>query len=147
MEIICKKCGSTCCIKKGKANNKQRYKCKSCGYLFVLGDKRKKITEEGKALAVLLYSTGKASYGFIARLFNVSRTAVLKWIRTIGKGLPEPSVDSEIKEVEIDEMWHFLNKKNEKYGSGEHWIAVQIKPLDGLLAIVLLKQLKNSTKN
>jgi len=61
--------------------------------------------------------------------------------------LPEPSVDSEIKEVEIDEMWHFLNKKNEKYGSGEHWIAVQIKPSDGLLAIVLLKQLKNSTKN
>jgi len=39
--------------------------------------------------------------------------AVLKWIKTIGKRLPEPSVDSEIKEVEI----------------------------------VLLKQLKNSTKN
>ncbi|CEG11572.1 hypothetical protein MSIBF_A2130001 [groundwater metagenome] len=63
MEIICKKCRSTCCIKKGKANNNQRYKCKSCGYLFVLGDKRRKITEEGKALVVLLYSAGKASYG------------------------------------------------------------------------------------
>ncbi|CEG11147.1 hypothetical protein MSIBF_A1220001 [groundwater metagenome] len=43
----------------------------------------RKITEEGKALVVLLYSAGKASYGFIARLFNVSRAAVLKWIRTI----------------------------------------------------------------
>ncbi|CEG12463.1 conserved hypothetical protein [groundwater metagenome] len=87
-----------------KANNNQRYKCKSCGYLFVLGDKRRKITEEGKALVVLLCSAGKASYGFIARLFNVSRTAVLKWIRTIGKGLLEPSVDSEIEEIQIDEM-------------------------------------------
>jgi len=35
--------------------------------------------------------------------------AVLKWIKTIGKA--EPSVESEIKEVEIDKMWHFLNKK------------------------------------
>ncbi len=104
IEIICKKCGSTCCTKNGKANNNQRYKCKSCGYLFVLGDKRRKITEEGKALVVLLCSAGKASYGFIARLFNVSRTAVLKWIRTIGKGLLEPSVDSEIEEIQIDEM-------------------------------------------
>ncbi|ODS42843.1 MAG: hypothetical protein MSIBF_06120 [Candidatus Altiarchaeales archaeon IMC4] len=147
MEAVCKKCGGTKCVKSGKVRNKQRYNCKLCGYNFVLVDKREKVGPEGKALAVLLYSTGKASYGFIAKLFNVSRPAVLKWIRTIGKGLTEPSVDGEIKEVEIDEMWHFLNKKNEKYGSGEPWIAVQIKPSDGLLAIVLLKQLKNSTKN
>ncbi|CEG11148.1 hypothetical protein MSIBF_A1220002 [groundwater metagenome] len=35
---------------------------------------------------------------------------------TIGKGLPEPSVDSEIEEVQIDEVWHFLNKKTKNMG-------------------------------
>ena len=147
MKTVCKKCGGTKCVKSGKVRNKQRYNCKLCGYNFVLDDEREKVGREGKALAVLLYSAGKSSYGFIAKLFNVSRPAVLKWMRRIGKRLPEPSVDSEIKEVQIDEMWHFLNKKNEKYGSGEPWIVVQTKPFEGVLAIVLLKRLKNSTKN
>jgi len=56
-----------------------------------------------------LYSIGKASYGFIAKLFNVNMTAVLKWIRNIG--IPEPKIDGEIKEIQIDEMWHFIVKK------------------------------------
>lgn len=146
MEIICKNCGSTDCTKNGKVRNKQRYKCKSCGYNFVEGDKREKVKPEGKALAVLLYSTGKSSYGFISKLFNVSRTAVLKWIRKVAQRLPEPVIDRDIKEVQIDEMWHFINEKNESCGYGEPWIVVETKPLDGLLAIVLLKPLKNSTK-
>ncbi|MDI6730354.1 MAG: hypothetical protein QMD06_02285 [Candidatus Altarchaeum sp.] len=118
-----------------------------CEYNFVLDDEREKVGQEGKALAVLLYFAGKSSCGFIAKLFNVSRPAVLKWMRHIGKRLPEPNVDSEINEIQIDEMWHFLNKKNEKYRSGEHWIVAQTKLSDELLAIVLLKRLKNSTKN
>jgi len=44
-----------------------------------------------------MYSTGKASYGFIAKLFNVSRTAVLKWIRNIGGKIAEPKIDGELK--------------------------------------------------
>jgi len=93
-------------MKNGKIREKQRYKCRECGYNFVIGDEREKVKPEGKALAVLLYSTGKASYGFIAKLFNVSRTTVLKWIRNIG--IPEPKIDGEIQ---IDEMWHFIVKK------------------------------------
>jgi hypothetical protein len=40
----------------------------------------------------------------IARLFNVSRSAVLYRIRTMGSKLPEPVVDAEIQEVSIDKM-------------------------------------------
>ena len=96
-------------MKNGKIREKQRYKCKECGYNFVVCDQRKKVKPEGKALAVLLYSIGKASYGFIAKLFNVNMTAVLKWIRNIG--IPEPKIDGEIKEIQIDELWHFIVKK------------------------------------
>ena len=147
MKNTCKKCGSTNFVKSGKIRNKQRYKCKECACNFVIGDLREKVRPEGKALAVLLYGRGKASYGFIAKLFNVSRTAVLKWIRSISSRLPEPQGDDTIKEVQVDEMWHFINKKNKKYGYGEPWIVVETKPLDGLLAIVLLKPLKSSTKS
>ena len=111
-----------------------------------MGDKREKVTPEGKALAVLLYGRGKSSYGFIAKLFKVSRVAVLKWIRNVASRLPEPVIGEGIKEIQVDEMWHFINKKNKKYGSGERWIVLPIKPSGGLLAIVLLKPLKSSIK-
>ena len=83
----------------------------------------------------------------IARLFNVSRSTVLYWIRTMGSKLPEPVLDTEIQAVSIDEMWHFICKKNEKYGSGGQWIAVTTKPSAGLLAIVMLKHFDDYTKS
>ena len=96
---------------------------------------------------MLLYGSGKASYGMIARLFKVSRPAVLYWIRSIGSKLPEPVIDAEIEAVSIDEMWHFINKKNEKSGSGEPWTVVTTKPSDGLLANIMLKHLDPCTRN
>jgi transposase len=142
----CKRCNGINVVNNGKVRGKQRYKCKDCGYNFIEGDSRGKIRPEAKALALLLYGSGKASYGMIARLFNVSRTAVLYWIKAIGKTIPEPVIDTELKEIQIDEMWHFINKKNKKYGSGEPWIVLETKPSDGILAIVMLKRLSNSLK-
>jgi hypothetical protein len=94
----------------------------------------------------LLYGSGKSSYGFIANLFNVTRPAVQKWIRKIASRLPEPKPDDDIQEVQIDEMGHFIDQKNKKYGYGGPWTVLQTKPSDGLLAIVLLKPLRNSTR-
>ncbi|PKP59846.1 MAG: hypothetical protein CVT88_04495 [Candidatus Altiarchaeales archaeon HGW-Altiarchaeales-1] len=79
MEILCKKCGSSECIKHGKSDNKQRYLCKSCGCNFVLGDARKKVSEEDKALAVSLYLSGKASCRSITKLFNTDFRKVFKY--------------------------------------------------------------------
>jgi len=140
MDITCKSCGSTKCVKNGKVREAQRFKCKECGLAFVLGDKRQKVSPQAKALAVLLYGSGKSGYGFIAKLFNVSRATVLKWIKKVAGQLPGPSPGDDIKEVQLDEMWHFLNEKNKSCGYGGPWIVLQTKPLDGLSAIVLLKQ-------
>ena len=76
-EIICKKCSSKDCIKSGYIRDNQRYKCKSCGCNFKIGDNRGKIKPEAKALAMLMYGSDKASYGMIARLLKVTRAAVL----------------------------------------------------------------------
>jgi len=144
---ICKKCNSIQSVKNGLVRGKQRYRCIECGCNYTVGDERGKIKPEAKALAVLLYGSGKASYGMIARLFNVTRPAVLHWIKTIGKFLPAPEITSEVKEVQVDEMWHFINKKNKKYGSGEPWIVFEKELSDGLLGIVMLKHFKGSTKS
>jgi transposase-like protein len=146
-EIRCKKCSSNKYTKSGYIRNNQRYKCKGCGCNFKTGDNRGKIRPEAKALGLLLYGSGKASYGMIARLFNVTRSAVLYWIRTMGSRLPEPSIDTDISEISIDEMWHFINRKNTKFGSGGQWTVVTTEPSDGLLAIVMVRHSGDCTKN
>ena len=60
-----------------------------------------------------MYSLGKASYGMIGRLLGVSTVAVYKWIRTAALTLPEPEIPGTIQEMELDEMWHFLQSKKE----------------------------------
>jgi transposase-like protein len=146
-DIRCKRCNGNECVKSGYIRNHQRYKCKLCGCNFKVGDNRGKISPQAKALGMLMYGSGKASYGMIARLFKVSRSTVLYWVRNMGSTLPEPTIDAEIAEVSIDEMWHFINKKNEKFGYGERWTVVTTKPSDGLLAIVMLRHLEDYMKN
>lgn len=73
--MACKKCNSTNSVKNGIVREKQRYKCKECGCNYVEGDNRGKVSPAAKALGMLLYGSGKASYGMIGRLFKVSRPA------------------------------------------------------------------------
>ena len=103
-DIVCKRCGNSRCVRSYYVRVNQRYKCNNCGCNFKLGDNRGKIKPEAKALGLLMYGSGKAIYGMIARLFKVSRSAVLYWIRSMGSKLPEPVIDTEIEEVRIDEM-------------------------------------------
>jgi transposase len=116
INIICKKCCSNGIVMNGKVRSQQRYKCKSCGCNFIVGDtctvyevrgKREKLSPPARALAVLLYGRGKASYGFIAKLFKISPVAVMKLIKREANKMPDPVINSSIKEVSFDEMWHF----------------------------------------
>jgi transposase len=145
--IICKKCSSIICIKNGIVRSLQRYKCKECGFNFVIGDKREKLSSSARALAILLYGRGKASYCFIAKLFNISSVAVMKLIKREADKIPEPEIDSSIKKVSFDEMWHFIERKKTSYGSGGQWSAIEIGLSDGVLGIVLLKHSEISTKS
>ena len=154
-KIVCKKCGSDSIVMNGKVRYQQRYHCKPCGCNFIVGDKREKFSPPARALAILLYGRGKASYactlrstsGFIAKLFRVSPVAVMKLIKREADKIPDPMIDSSIKEVSFDEMWHFIEQKKTSYGSGGQWSAVEIRQLGGVSAIVLLKHSEISTKN
>ena len=117
-EVHCKRCGSVAFVKNGVVRGHQRYRCRDCGCNFTDTPRRGKPATM-KALAVLLYGMGNMSYGMIARLFGVSEVAVFKWIRNEAETLPAPPTPADVKIVQLDEMWHFVNGKKTSVGSGE----------------------------
>ena len=112
--IVCKNCNNEAAIKNGFVRGKQRCKCKDCGYNFIVGDER---TSEKvvalKSLVVLLYALAKGMYNMLGTIFNRDRSLIYRWIKDAGLSFEYPSVEGEIKEIEFDEMWHFIHSKKQ----------------------------------
>ena len=144
--VACKRCGDDGIVKNGTVRNLQRYRCKGCGCNFVEGDRRTDDTLPlKKALSVILYSLGKASFGFLGTLFGRSRSLTYRWIQEEMAKLPEPEISDNIKEIAFDEMWHFLEKKLRNSGSSKRWIVALGEPLPGLRVVVMLQPSGGST--
>jgi len=145
-EIKCKNCNSREITKNGKKREKQRYKCKECGYNFVMGDERtnEKIIAM-KALVVLFYTLAKGSYNMLGKIFNRDRSLIYRWIKEAGLRFDEPEIEGEIKEIEFDEMWHYIGKKNERNGSSRRWIAAQGELSPGYSVVVMLQRSDDCT--
>lgn len=141
-EINCKKCQSVKYVKSGHTRGFQRYKCKECGCQFT-NTKRRGIHPALKSFAIVLYAYCGVSMGNIARLFRVSTVAVLKWVRTAALEVKPLNAVSESDIVMIDELWHFVNGKKTKYGSGEPLMGHRVDLLDGSWAIVAIQVQKN----
>ena len=138
--VECKRCSGKNTIKNGHVRDHIRYRCKNCQYNFIEGDRRvKESTAVKKALAVILYSLGKASFGMLAKIFGHSRSLTYRWIVEEAAKVSEPSISGEIKEIEFDEMWHFIQSKKTKSGLSKRWIVAQGELLPGLLAVVMLQ--------
>jgi transposase len=136
----CKLCKSEEIKKNGQIRGKQRYKCKECGYTYVLGDKRVKLNDKVEALVLLLYSTGKGSYRFIARLLGVSVYAVYIWVKRAGNRYKPDDIGESTTEIEIDEMWHYIQKKVISAGYLKDLIELQKSVLLGLQDKEILRQ-------
>ncbi len=76
-----------------------------------------------KRLSVILSYHG-ISMNAISKLFDVSVTTVLNWIRDYAKKqTPKPTFRSGTSVVlELDEMWHYIGYKTRKINSGKLWI-------------------------
>ncbi len=138
--IACKKCECQEVIKNGRVRGKQGYRCGKCGFNFVKGDDRRKpSTAVKKALSVILYAMGKASFSMLGKLFGHSRSLIYRWIVEAMDRTGEPAIEGSIKEMEFDEMWHFVGSKKTKNGSSRPWIVAHGEPLPGWSAIVMLQ--------
>jgi transposase len=128
----CKNCRSKNTTKNGKARGKQRYKCKDCGYNFVVGHAHQSPQKQAKkAIIVILYSIGKGSYRNLAKIFGLSSGTIHNYVKEAAESLAETEIGDEITEIEFDEMWHYIGKKNENCGCLRQLTQAQIEWLRG----------------
>ncbi len=113
----CPKCESPDVVKNGNVQGKQRFKRKSRCFQFTRLTPRGRPAKE-KAMAVTLYTLG-LSMTAIAKLFNVSANAVLKWIKAFAKANYEKPEPGDAILIELDEMRHYLKSKKTNYGYGK----------------------------
>jgi hypothetical protein len=74
-------------------------------------------------------------------LLNVSAVSTYKWVSQTAESLPDPEVREEIQEMELDELWHFIQATRASVGFGKlmvvangfvspgWWVAVIMLPL------------------
>lgn len=133
----CPKCKSKQNVKNGIVKSKQRYRCNNCGCNYTRSDKRG-TPEHVKALAYVLYLNG-LGFRRIESIIKISNVSIMRWIKKLADNLKQydsPKKKRHCRVVEIDELWHYVGKKNRKSGSG--WLLIEIpkKYLDGKLVVV-----------
>jgi len=98
--VKCKSCHNEKINRNGRVRGVQRYKCMLCGLNFVEGDKRRKPeTAVKKALCVILYSLGKASFNMLGKIFGHSPSIIYRWIKEAMEKTKDPEISSNIREL------------------------------------------------
>ena len=118
--MTCPKCRSAVRTKNGKVQGKQRYKCKDCGCNYTRSSLSR--TPLNKRIeCIRLYLEGVGFRG-IERLTGVSHVTVMRWINRLGDDIerfrPQTGEIEDVSVMELDEMWHFVQKKRTNVGSG-----------------------------
>ena len=136
MGLRCKRCGGEEHVKNGLMRNKQRYRCKACGLNFTDTPARGKPLAL-KVAAVLLYISG-LSMNRTAKLLGVSTPTIQAWLEQFAAAYaqkPEPEEGRAVV-IELDEMWHYLKKSLNRFGSGRLGIVRQGSWWTGNAAVV-----------
>ena len=143
-DIICSKCGENSYYKSGKANGEQRYKCKECGCHFAMKDRREKYSTKQRLAAVTLFRKG-LSLRSIAEGIGANNVIVLYWIRNIGKFIKNTVLSAavqsskELEVIEIDELWHYVQKNRKSCGYGLFTLVPEKESLPARLVLVTSK--------
>lgn len=76
----CPKCEGENVVKSGIVKDRQRFKCKDCGYYFTVQKLGKHIDNYLVIKALQLYIEG-VSYREIERLLGISHVSVMNWVK------------------------------------------------------------------
>lgn len=110
-EITCPRCSSMNIVKNGRTSNKkQKYLCKDCHRQFITDYTYQGCRKEIRSLIVPMSLNGSGIRD-ITRVLRVSINTVLKEIRLEASKVIQEKLPKRILEVEIDEMWSFIEKK------------------------------------
>ena len=120
----CPACGGGGVIRSGHACGRQRWRCKACGRQFTRTTPRGKPATV-KREAVALHCTGLSLSATGTRL-GVSAQSVMRWVRDHAREhCPKPEPVGRAAVVERDEVWHFVQKKPARSGSGRRSTAAR----------------------
>jgi transposase len=111
----CPKCGSVDCGKDGIVKERQRYKCKACGYRHTVSHWGFSPAIKRQALQLYLEGLGFRSIG---RFLKCSHVAVYNWIKAHGESLESIRSTTGVEVVEMDEMHTYVGSKKTIAGSG-----------------------------
>ena len=119
----CPRCKSSHVVKNVIVKGIRKHVCQTCGFQFTRTTPRGK-PYKTKVLAVLLYLSG-LSLNRIGQLCGVSAQSALNWVRAFAAEHAERPRPKEGQTVilELDELWHYLQKKDTNSGYGQLWIA------------------------
>ena len=116
----------------------QRYRCKNCSFQFARETAHGKPVKD-KILALILYLSG-LSMNMTAKIIGVSAQTVMRWIRQFyDKFASSTQHISNIEEIEVDEMYSYLGKKKNLFGSGKLLIITLASSSGGNVVIVVPK--------
>ena len=113
----CPKCKSNKQTKDGVVKNKQRYKCKECGFRFTVSSGTAAKPLYLRKLVLQLYLEG-LGFRSIGRILGVSNVSVLNWVRAFGEQVASLRNSKSIDFAEIDEMHTYVGQKKTINGYG-----------------------------
>ncbi|PQV50435.1 putative ATPase subunit gpP of terminase [Jejuia pallidilutea] len=114
----CPNCGSDTYIKSGIVNNRQRYKCKSCGYFFSVNKIGKKIDDYYVNKSLQLYLEG-LTYREIERILGISHVSIMNWVKKYNIKRPYNSdYHPTYKILNAPELANYFNNVENIKGAG-----------------------------
>jgi transposase-like protein len=135
----CRKCGSDAAVKNGFMAGAQRYKCKNCSFQFTKEAPHGRPMRD-KILSLILYLSG-ISMNMTAKIIGVSTQTIMRWIRLFyHKFANEVQQVSSVEEIEVDEMYSYLGKKKNLFGSGKLLI-ITLESSSGGNAVIVVPKL------
>jgi hypothetical protein len=88
---------------------------------YTVENKKLPVPQEVKDFAVEMYLEG-LGFQAIGRLLHFSQMSIMRWVKAASQALDNTTdIFSEITDesvVQMDEMWHFVKKKDGKSGCG-----------------------------
>ena len=106
----CPGCGSINYYKDGKAQGRQRYRCKECHYHYTVEKKSGVKSVETRKLALELYLEG-LGFRAVGRVLKISYTTVYYRIKEWGEKVMLPKREEAIAIVELDEIHSYVSQK------------------------------------
>ena len=129
----CPKCASERILKNGSHLERQRFRCKDCGFQFTRDTPRGRPATE-KAMAILLYTLG-LSFNAIARIYGVATSTVMRWVRDFAEKTYEKPSPGEAVIINLMRCGTICIQKN-KLWLWKAIVAIPVNSLTGNVAIV-----------